>query len=134
MEEHIRKQRVRADDARFHSRENRRYRRGVFRGIEFALVLNGLLDALVLFHSNSLDPGHLLRLRDRRFKRIIVTRPRPLLPPRTLPWFRPWFRPALLCELQPPSSAYPRSAPRKRARESLAAHCYHPDDSAGKPR
>src|ERR1700723_1706635 len=51
---------MRADNASLHSRRNRRHRRRIFQWIKFALFLNRFLDALVLFHSNRLDPSHAL--------------------------------------------------------------------------
>src|SRR5579859_6798213 len=58
MKKHVGEKRVRANNACLDSSENSSHGRGVFDGIELTFPFNRLLDALVLFHSNCLDPSH----------------------------------------------------------------------------
>src|SRR5258708_40280964 len=56
--ESIWNERVRADDALRKAIEYRRYGCGVLRRVELALLLDRFLDALVIVHPESFDPGH----------------------------------------------------------------------------
>src|SRR5580700_9852297 len=96
VKKHIGEQRVRANNAGLHSRENRCHRRRIFDRIKLALILDGLLDTIVLFHSNRLDPSHVLAppISPRNSAKSIVTR-RPALFPRRFLLPPSKFRPPL---------------------------------------
>src|SRR5258708_18376939 len=51
-------ERVRTDDALRKAIEYRRYRCGVLRRVELAFLLDRFLDAFVIVHPESFDPGH----------------------------------------------------------------------------
>src|ERR1700674_3097972 len=61
MEESVRDQRVRCSDAFRLAAIDRRRWRAILRRIEFSLVLDGFLQALVFVHAKRLDPGHAKR-------------------------------------------------------------------------
>src|SRR5258706_16165748 len=123
MKEGVWDERMRRDDARTLAVVFWMHGRGVFDGVDGALSQHGFLDAFVVFHRYSLDPGHDQLLLDSGSMGINVNRP---------VGFGREHRMRQRLGAYQSSRAY--SPQPKHAREWAAAHCCLRDALAGRAR